>query len=100
MRSSSAGWASTRLAYSASTERQESIAMLVGDIIRLNAGRRAKDEALVTNDGRLTFAELNDVINQPAAALADAGIGTGDRVAVLGKNSIEYVSLYYGLAKL
>jgi fatty-acyl-CoA synthase len=74
--------------------------MLVGDIIRLNARHRGDDEALVTATRRLTFAELNDEINKVAAALAEAGIGAGDRVAALGKNSVEYVTLYYGLAKL
>jgi acyl-CoA synthetase (AMP-forming)/AMP-acid ligase II len=74
--------------------------MLVGDIIRLNALSRGSDEALITADRRLTYAELNREINRVASALSSAGVGVGDRVAVLGKNSLEYFCLYYGLAKL
>ena len=74
--------------------------MLVGDIIRLHAVHRGNDEAIVTPDRRLTFAELNTEINQVASALTGSGIMSGDRVAVLGKNSVEYITLYYALAKL
>lgn len=74
--------------------------MLVGDIIRHHAVHRGNDEAIVTPDRRFSYAELNTEINQVAAALAGSGVTVGDRVAVLGKNSIEYVTLYYALAKL
>ena len=35
-----------------------------------------------------------------ASALQRRGIGTGDRVAALGRNSVEYAALYYATAKI
>ena len=74
--------------------------MFVGDIIRLNARHQARSEALVMGERRLTYAELNGLINRAAAALRTRGVNPGDRVAALGRNSIEYVALYYATAKV
>lgn len=74
--------------------------MLVGDMVRLNALSRGGDEALVTPGRRFTYAEFNTEVNRVASALVARGIGHGDRVAVLGRNSAEYVFLYYATAKL
>lgn len=73
--------------------------MLVGDIIRLNGKHRRHDEALVVEDRRLTYGELDDEIDVVVRALAAAGVGHGDRVAVLGKNSLPYFLLYFAAAK-
>ncbi|HEY3078979.1 MAG TPA: long-chain-fatty-acid--CoA ligase [Chloroflexota bacterium] len=54
-------------------------------------------------DGRVeqtTYAELNRRANRIADALAGGGVAPGDRVAVLGRNSLEYVAIYFALAKL
>lgn len=74
--------------------------MFVGDITRLNARHRAHSEALIMGDRRLTYAELDALVNRTASALRRRGIGSGDRVAALGRNSIEYVALYYATAKI
>ncbi|NVB43319.1 long-chain fatty acid--CoA ligase [Pseudenhygromyxa sp. WMMC2535] len=49
-----------------------------------------------TIDYRTLDAETNQVAN----ALAAQGIGLGDRVAVLAKNRVEYVQLWFACAKL
>jgi fatty-acyl-CoA synthase len=74
--------------------------MFVGDFIRLNAVSRPRAVAFVVGDAELTYGELNDRINLTASALVETGVRKGDRVAVLGKNSIEYVQLYFATAKL
>ena len=38
--------------------------------------------------------------NQVAGALAAAGVGAGDRVAYLGKNSLEFFELLFGASKV
>jgi long-chain acyl-CoA synthetase len=48
----------------------------------------------------LTYRELDERSSRVAVALASAGVGPGDRVAVLDKNSPEQVELYFGAAKL
>ena len=74
--------------------------MNVADIIRLNARTRAESEALVVGDLHVTYGRYQEDIERTAAALAGVGIGKGDRVAVLGRNSYEYTQLYWALARL
>ncbi|MDD7939693.1 class I adenylate-forming enzyme family protein [Actinomycetospora lutea] len=53
--------------------------------------RRPHAEAVVGPEGRITWAELGDRAARFAAALADAGIGRGDRVAVLLPNGVRWI---------
>ena len=73
--------------------------MLVSDIIHLNGKHRRDDEALVVDGRRLTYGELDGEIDQVVRALAAAGVGQSDRIAVLGKNSLPYFLLYFAAAK-
>ncbi len=50
-------------------------------------------------DRRISYREASDEVNKLASAFLSAGIHPGDRVAVLSKNSIEYVILYFGASK-
>lgn len=53
------------------------------------------------DDGRhLTFAELKDEVDSLAAGLAGAGIQKGDRIGVVGKNSLEFFLIYGAAAFL
>jgi fatty-acyl-CoA synthase len=74
--------------------------LLVGDIIRLNGKHRGGSEALVVGQTRLTYGELDARTDHVASALLAAGVRFGDRVAVLGKNSVEYVLLYFATARI
>ncbi len=49
---------------------------------------------------RATYADLNKLANRCASALSAQGLKQGDRVAMLMHNSIEFVALFYGAAKL
>lgn len=74
--------------------------MFVGDIVRLNGLSRSRDVAIVFGEREVTYGELNQLVNRTAQALAASGVKKGDRVAALGKNSVEYVQLYFATAKL
>lgn len=74
--------------------------MLVSDIIRNNARARGASTAFVVGGRRISYAEAQRLIETTAGALAARGIGRGDRVAVLAKNSLEYVQLYFATAAL
>jgi fatty-acyl-CoA synthase len=74
--------------------------VLVGDMIRLNGKHRGGSEALVVEQVRLTYAELDIRIDDVASALLAAGVKFGDRVAALGKNSVEYLLLYFATARI
>ena len=48
-------------------------------------------DALVTEDRRLTFAELRDEVRRVAAAMIDVGVAAGDRVAIWSPNTWHWV---------
>ena len=71
--------------------------MLMGDILELNATKYPDKVALITDDGTaFTFTELRDRANRLANALTTVA-GTGDRIAILAENIVEYVDAYYGV---
>lgn len=72
--------------------------MLVHDIVRLNAKHKGREEALIVGSERLTYAMLQERVDVVARALLAADIHKGDRVAVLGRNSLEYLLLYFATA--
>jgi fatty-acyl-CoA synthase len=76
------------------------VAVLVGDIVRLNGKFRGGDTALIIGDLHLTYGEMNEKVDAVAAALIAADVQIGDRVAVLGKNTLEYILLYFATAKV
>jgi HIP---CoA ligase len=47
--------------------------------------------ALVTDDRRLTFAELRDEVRRAAAAMVELGVNAGDRVAIWSPNTWHWV---------
>jgi fatty-acyl-CoA synthase len=76
--------------------------MRIGDILRRNALQPASGDHVATifGDRCLTYAELNTVTNRYAHVLLGRGVRSGDRVAVLGRNSDRYLALYFALAKI
>src|SRR3954471_17057953 len=47
-----------------------------------------------------TYRQLHERANRYARALADLGVRRGDRVGLLLYNSLEYVGLYFAIARL
>ena len=72
------------------------------DLISRNAVCfRNRPAWLEVDDQRtLTFAEVKQEVDRLAAGLQQAGIRKGDRIGVLGKNSLEYFLLYGAAAAL
>ena len=56
--------------------------------------------AIVFEGARYSYAELKSRVNRLANALAEIGVGEGDRVAVLHVNSNEHVELCFATAQL
>ena len=54
----------------------------------------------VEDQRTLTFAEVKDQVDRLAFGLQKIGVKKGDRIAVLGKNSLEYFLLYGAAAAL
>ena len=53
-----------------------------------------------STDTRLSYAELNALVNRCCSVLADLGLEPGDRAALLMQNCVEFVALFYAAAKL
>ncbi|RIV40557.1 class I adenylate-forming enzyme family protein [Micromonospora radicis] len=70
------------------------------ETLRRQASRRADREALVDGATRWTYAELDADVDRHAAALLAAGIGDGELVGVLGRNSATYVLELLALSRL
>ncbi|MBI2203669.1 MAG: long-chain-fatty-acid--CoA ligase [Candidatus Rokubacteria bacterium] len=56
--------------------------------------------AIVFRDTRVTFRELDGLVNAFANALRGLGIGRGDRVALFMTNRPEYVIAFFALARI
>ena len=71
----------------------------MAELVRWRARRHPELEA-IRQDGRsLTWAELDASTTAIAAGLVEQGVGRGDRVAILDKNSTAYMELLFALAK-
>lgn len=56
--------------------------------------------ALVTPDARYRYEELEDRAARTAGALAAAGVHAGDRVATYLPNGVDYVDVFFAVARL
>ena len=72
----------------------------LGDLLHRTALRRPHKPALIFGDRTWSYAQLDEVVNRTANALAARGIAKGDRVALLGHNSDSYVVAFFALARL
>ncbi len=75
--------------------RQQSL----GDLPRRTALRFPDKEAIVDGDTRLTFAAFEDLVDRTTAALADAGLTKGDRLALLSHNCWQFAVLDFATAR-
>ncbi|MSQ40715.1 MAG: long-chain-fatty-acid--CoA ligase [Dehalococcoidia bacterium] len=56
--------------------------------------------AIIFDAKHITFGQMMERVNRLANALADLGVGPGDRVATMQVNCNEYVESYFAVAKL
>ncbi|MFI0369402.1 long-chain-fatty-acid--CoA ligase [Actinomadura sp. 1N219] len=56
--------------------------------------------AYIAGDTEITYGDFDRRADRVAAALAAAGVGSGDRVAILDKNSLEYAEQLFGAPRI
>jgi fatty-acyl-CoA synthase len=76
--------------------RQQSL----GDLPRRTAHRFPTKTAILDADTRLTFAELEAVVDRTASAIAEAGLTKGDRLALLSHNCWQFAVLNFAAARV
>ncbi|MFB1062680.1 class I adenylate-forming enzyme family protein [Natrinema sp. H-ect4] len=72
-----------------------------GDIVRRAGNRRPeKDAFIVPSTGeQITFGAFDKRSNRAGHAFIDAGVETGDRIAFIASNSLQYLEAYFGALK-
>jgi acyl-CoA synthetase (AMP-forming)/AMP-acid ligase II len=71
-----------------------------GGMVDFQLSRRPDEPAVITADRTWTYRELHDAVQGVARYLADRGVHEGDRVALLGYNSAEYVVALLAIYRL
>jgi fatty-acyl-CoA synthase len=72
----------------------------IGDLPRRTAARYPSKLAVSFGETRWTYRELDEICSRLANGLIEQGIASGDRVAILSRNSHAFVALRFALARL
>ncbi len=72
----------------------------VGDMLVRTAARNPGRRAFSFRGSSFTYEEFNEAVNRCANALAELGVGKGDRAAVLSHNCHQFVIYWWALLKL
>ncbi len=73
--------------------------MNVGSLLRVSAGKYPQATAVVSDQGRLSFAQLDQRTDRLAGAMLAAGLRKGQRVALLFFNGSPFVETYLAAVK-
>jgi len=69
-------------------------------LLARNLDLRGESVAFVEGEREITYREFDAMVRRSAAWLAGQGVKPGDRVAVWLVNRLEWLALYFGLARL
>ena len=69
----------------------------LGTILQATVAEKPEKTAIIADDRRLSYAELDRAARGVATGLRDRGVAPGDRVAVLIPNVPEFTVAYFGI---
>lgn len=72
----------------------------LGDLLKRTSARMPNKLAIVYENERLTYEQLAKLVNQTAHTFTSRGMKKGDRVALLSKNSLDFVVVQFALANI
>ncbi|WP_420473633.1 acyl-CoA synthetase [Noviherbaspirillum sp. ST9] len=72
----------------------------LGDVLRRTAQRMPRKTAIVCGNVSWTYAEFDTVCTRLAHAFIARGVATGDRVAILARNSHAFAAARFALARM
>jgi fatty-acyl-CoA synthase len=72
----------------------------LADVLRRSAARDPNKLAIVCGEVRWTYAQFHEVCERIAGGLSAFGVGKGDRIAILARNSHAFIALRFALARL
>jgi len=73
--------------------------LLIQDVLEHNARTHPSRLALVSDKEEVTYRELRDRVGGYAAVLRLGGIGKGDRIAILARNSVLYLEALFAVTR-
>src|SRR5687768_822908 len=68
----------------------------IADLVRLHAAARPGQTAFIQGTRRVSYQELDVLMNRVAAALQRDGIRPGEAIAACAATSIEYAATFLG----
>ncbi len=74
--------------------------LTLGDVLGLTAAKFPNHTALLFYGKKITYTELDGLVNRFAAALSEIGVKKGDRVALMLPNIPQMVIAYYGTLRI
>lgn len=72
----------------------------LGDLLARTSDRYPDKFAIAYKSTRLTYQELDSLVNQTAHAFMEAGMQKGDMITVMSKNSLDFVVVAFALARV
>ncbi|WP_068396849.1 fatty acyl-CoA synthetase [Kribbia dieselivorans] len=72
----------------------------LGDVLTRSAARHRGKTAIIDGDTTLSYTEFDQVVTNVAANLQRLGINTGDRLALVSRNSWEFAAIAWGAARV
>ena len=73
--------------------------MRLHDFLDYRAREQGEHPFAIQGDRQMSYAEARDETFKIGNALIGGGLGIGDRIAILSKNSIEMALLYYACSR-
>ena len=71
----------------------------MGDILKRSAKRFPNKIAIIEEERRISYRELNNMVNKVARGFQSIGLNKGDRLSLISSNSIEFMLVYFACAK-
>src|SRR5690625_3913676 len=72
----------------------------LGDILTRTAARVPNKQAFIFRNRQITYQGLDQLIDEIAFGLVNEGIKKGDRLAILSKNSLDFVVVMFAVARI
>lgn len=71
----------------------------LGDVPRKGNKLYPRKEAMVFEDVRITYAQMEERVNRLANAILGLGYKNGDRLVILAENTFKYMEVYFAAGK-
>ncbi|ASN07444.1 acyl-CoA synthetase [Virgibacillus necropolis] len=72
----------------------------LGDLLARTRDRNPDKLAIIYQEHRLSYADLDAMVNQTAHAFLERGMQKGDMITVMSKNSLDFVVVNFALARI